>query len=70
MTKAKAEELILNGVIDMAGFGQAYIANPDLVARFRNNWPLNPADRATYYTGGAKGYIDYSPYRVPAPAHA
>ncbi|AYM14304.1 N-ethylmaleimide reductase [Agrobacterium fabacearum S56] len=70
MTKAKAEELIVNGVIDMAGFGQAYIANPDLVARFRNNWPLNPADRATYYTGGAKGYIDYSPYRVPAPAHA
>lgn len=70
MTKAKAEELIVNGVIDMAGFGQAYIANPDLVARFSNNWPLNPADRATYYTGGANGYIDYSPYRVPAPAHA
>jgi N-ethylmaleimide reductase len=63
MTKARANELITNGVIDMAGFGQAYIANPDLVARLRNDWPLNPADRATYYTGGAKGYVDYPPYR-------
>lgn len=66
LTKARANELIANGVIDLAGFGQAYIANPDLVARLRNDWPLNPADRATYYTGGAKGYVDYPPYRPTA----
>ncbi|MEX1827479.1 alkene reductase [Luteibacter sp. CQ10] len=62
MTKARAEELITNGVIDLAGFGQPFIANPDLVARLRNDWPLNAADRDTYYTGGSKGYVDYRPY--------
>lgn len=64
MTKARANELIKKGVIDLAGFGQPYIANPDLVARLRNDWPLNPADRDTYYQGGAKGYVDYRPYRT------
>ena len=62
LTKVRAEQLIRTGVIDLAGFGQSYIANPDLVARLRNDWPLTQADRATYYTGGAKGYIDYRPY--------
>lgn len=66
MTKARANDLIARGVIDMAGFGQAYIANPDLLARLRNDWPLNSPDRATYYSGGAKGYVDYPPYRPPA----
>lgn len=61
-TKERAEGLIRSGVIDLAGFGQAFIANPDLVARLQNGWPLAPADRATYYTGGANGYIDYPPY--------
>lgn len=66
LTKARATELIADGVIDLAGFGQPFIANPDLVARLRNDWPLSPADRATYYTGGARGYIDYPPYRANA----
>lgn len=44
------------------GGGQAFIANPDLVARFRNGWPLDEPDRATYYGGDAKGYIDYPTY--------
>ncbi|MBB1250955.1 alkene reductase [Rhizobium sp. G21] len=69
MTRARANELITNGVIDMAGFGQAYIANPDLVARLRNDWPLNTPDRATYYTGGAKGYVDYPPHRPETRTH-
>lgn len=63
MTKARANELITNGVIDLAGFGQPFIANPDLVARLRHDWPLNQPDRATYYEGGARGYVDYPPYR-------
>ncbi|HEX7814974.1 alkene reductase [Dyella sp.] len=66
LTKARATQLIEEGVIDLAGFGQPFIANPDLVARLRHNWPLSPADRATYYTGGARGYIDYPPYRADA----
>jgi len=66
LTRARADELIRNGVIDLAGFGQPFIANPDLVARLRNGWPLNAPDRATFYSGGARGYVDYRPYRAPA----
>lgn len=62
MTRERAEALIAEGLIDLAAFGQAFIANPDLVARLRNDWPLNPADRSTYYGGGAEGYIDYPSY--------
>jgi N-ethylmaleimide reductase len=68
LTKSRATDLIQRGIIDLAGFGQPFIANPDLVARLRNDWPIAPADRATYYTGGAKGYVDYPSYRgAPKP---
>jgi hypothetical protein len=46
----------------MVAFGQAYIANPDLVERFRNGWPLNPPQSATFYTQGVEGYTDYPEY--------
>jgi N-ethylmaleimide reductase len=62
-TLAKANELIASGTIDLAAFGQPFIANPDLVARLRNGWPLAKPERETYYGGGAEGYVDYPPYR-------
>jgi hypothetical protein len=31
---------IRSGAADMIAFGRPYITNPDLVERFRNNWPL------------------------------
>lgn len=62
MTRERAESLIANGTIDLAAFGQPFIANPDLVTRLRNDWPLTKPDRATYYGGDARGYIDYPPY--------
>ena len=34
-------------------------ANPDLVERLRTGAALTPADRATFYGGGEKGYTDY-----------
>ncbi len=46
---------------------QAFIANPDLVERFKRGAPLNTPDTATFYGGGAKGYIDY-PALAPEPA--
>lgn len=61
-TLDSANQLLEAGLVDLVGFGQAFIANPDLVARFRNGWPLNEPDRATYYGGDAKGYIDYPTY--------
>ena len=59
MDKARAQRLIDTGLIDLAGFGQPFISNPDLVRRLREDLPLAEPDRATYYGGGAHGYTDY-----------
>jgi len=57
--QARAEGVIAQGIADAVAFGQLYIANPDLVERFRLNAPLNEPDLATFYGGGEKGYTDY-----------
>ena len=56
--KALAEKAVADGA-DLVAFGRAYIANPDLVERLRQNAPLNTPDKMTFYGGGAKGYTDY-----------
>ena len=66
-TKESAEERIAAGEADMIAFGRPYIANPDLVERFRNGWPLAPeADMSTWYTppqsGQNPGYTDWPAY--------
>ncbi len=50
---------IRSGHADMISFGRTFIANPDLVRRFRLGIPLNPLNRATLYDLGASGYLDY-----------
>ncbi|CAO3641752.1 unnamed protein product [Cunninghamella echinulata] len=46
-------------------FGRSFIANPDLVERVRNQWPLNKYDRTTFYSSEEpKGYIDYPFYET------
>jgi N-ethylmaleimide reductase len=40
-------------------FGVPYLANPDLLERFRRSAPLNAPDPATFYGGAEKGYTDY-----------
>jgi N-ethylmaleimide reductase len=47
------------GSVDLVAFGVPFIANADLVDRFRKGAALNVPDPATYYGGGAKGYTDY-----------
>jgi 2,4-dienoyl-CoA reductase-like NADH-dependent reductase (Old Yellow Enzyme family) len=59
LTKETATQLLQQGVADAAAFGKAYIANPDLVARFRQDAPLNELDETTMYASGPKGYNDY-----------
>ena len=59
LTKETATQLLQKGVADAAAFGKAYIANPDLVARFRQDALLNELDVATMYGSGPKGYNDY-----------
>jgi N-ethylmaleimide reductase len=50
---------VAGGRSDLVAFGRLFLANPDLVERFRLNAPLNEPDRATFYGGDAKGYTDY-----------
>ena len=52
-------EAAVEGGADLVAFGKPYIANPDLVRRLREGAALNTPDRATFYGGGAEGYIDY-----------
>ncbi len=63
-TKTDAQERIQDGSADLAAFGRPYISNPDLVERFKNDWPLNAfEDMSLWYTSGEKGYIDYQTYQ-------
>jgi N-ethylmaleimide reductase len=54
-----AEATLNEGLADMIAFGRPFIANPDLVGRFRNDLPLAVADINKFYEGGQTGYTDY-----------
>ncbi len=66
LTRENAIHLLDTGLIDLAAFGQPFIANPDLVERLQNNLPLNSPDRETYYGGDDKGYTDYATHVTDA----
>jgi N-ethylmaleimide reductase len=57
--KAKGMELLRRGDADAIAYGKLFIANPDLVARFKVDAPLNKPDPSTIYGSGSKGYTDY-----------
>lgn len=44
---------------DLISIGKLFLANPDLVDRFKKKAPLNTPDEATFYGGDAIGYTDY-----------
>ncbi|KZP02673.1 hypothetical protein FIBSPDRAFT_770342, partial [Athelia psychrophila] len=47
---------------DLVAFGRAYIANPDLPTRLKDDIPLIRGNRETYYMPGdftGLGYTDY-----------
>jgi N-ethylmaleimide reductase len=56
---ALAQGLLAAGEADAVSFARHYIANPDLVERFRTGAKLAKFDRSTLYTAGPAGYIDY-----------
>ena len=62
--RVKAEAALESGAADLAAFGVSFLANPDLVERLKRNAPLNEANHATFYGGGAEGYTDYPPLRA------
>jgi 2,4-dienoyl-CoA reductase-like NADH-dependent reductase (Old Yellow Enzyme family) len=58
-TKKSAENALADDVADAVAFGKLFIANPDLVERFRTGAPLNAWNSETFYVGGQSGYVDY-----------
>jgi N-ethylmaleimide reductase len=73
LDRALAEKGIAEGQYDLAGFGRAFLANPDLVRRWTEGQPLNQPDPKTFFTPGIKGYTDYPALPEPeaaAPAAA
>lgn len=54
-----AEAALKANLADMIAFGRPFIANPDLVERFRKNIPLAEPREEFFYSGGDTGYIDY-----------
>jgi 2,4-dienoyl-CoA reductase-like NADH-dependent reductase (Old Yellow Enzyme family) len=59
-TLVQAEQVIQDGEADAVAFGQLFIANPDLPARFANHASLTAPDSSTFFTPGPHGYTDYA----------
>ncbi|ESQ36893.1 hypothetical protein EUTSA_v10002563mg [Eutrema salsugineum] len=54
-------QAVQQGDADLVSFGRLFIANPDLVSRFKGDAKLNKYDRKTFYTQDPiVGYTDYS----------
>ncbi len=55
----RAEGDLFAGKCDLVAVGRPILANPDLIARWKTDAPLNAPDTSTFYTPGPKGYVDY-----------
>jgi N-ethylmaleimide reductase len=64
--REKGNAAIAAGTADLVAYGVPFIANPDLVERFRSGAALAKSDPSTYYTPGAKGYTDYPALQAAA----
>jgi N-ethylmaleimide reductase len=55
----RAESDLTSGKADLIAVGKGFLANPDLVVRWKSKAPVNAPDATTFYTPGPKGYTDY-----------
>lgn len=55
----RGNRALAQGQADAISFGRHYVANPDLVERFRDGAELAKPDYKRLYTPGPKGYVDY-----------
>ncbi|MGC2049523.1 MAG: alkene reductase [Gallionella sp.] len=55
----RAESDLSAGKCDLIAVGKPFLANPDLIARWKTGAAVNAPDMNTFYTPGPKGYIDY-----------
>lgn len=57
--RENANAMLAAGDADAIAFGRLFISNPDLPDRLRTGAELTPYHRATFYTRGPEGYVDY-----------
>ena len=57
--KARGNAAIASGHADVIAYGVPFIANPDLVERYKINASLNAPKPDLFYGGDEKGYTDY-----------
>jgi N-ethylmaleimide reductase len=55
----RAENDLRAGKCDLIAVGKPFLANPDLIERWKTGAAVNAPDMATFYTPGPKGYTDY-----------
>ena len=55
----RAETDLVAGKCDLIAVGKPFLANPDLVTRWKAGAAVNAPDMNTFYTPGASGYTDY-----------
>ncbi|MFT4975123.1 MAG: N-ethylmaleimide reductase [Myxococcota bacterium] len=56
---ARAEADLQAGRGELVAFGRPFLANPDLLDRFKAEAPLNAPRPELFYTPGPEGYVDY-----------
>ncbi len=59
-SRETAAEAVASGYADLVAFGRLFLANPDLVERFKQADPeFNDLDKPHMFGGGPEGYTDY-----------
>jgi N-ethylmaleimide reductase len=56
----RAESDLAARKCDLIAVGRPFLANPDLVDRWKTGAAVNEPDMGTFYTPGPKGYTDYA----------
>ena len=57
----RGNTILADGLADLVAYGQPFIANPDLPARFASYAPLAEPKQELFYGSDAAGYTDYLP---------
>ncbi len=55
----EVKHIVDGDLADLVAVGRPFLANPDLVERWRDGSELNEPNPDTFYGGGAEGYTDY-----------
>jgi N-ethylmaleimide reductase len=55
----RAESDLVERKCDLIAVGRPFLANPDLLTRWKTGATMNAPDMDTFYTPGPKGYTDY-----------